>query len=194
MGYSHHWETKQLIPDKTFSLILHDVKLIQKPLFDIGIPLAGPDGTGDPIFNNDVISFNGIDKCGHTAKDLFLAWPSKNAHGISLDKIQHVPSDTQIDARTCNGSCMYESFIFKKYNQCRSRELNYDDLICFNSCKTAFRPYDIAVMTILIIAKHYLINDIRVISNGDITKWHDAIMIVNHFLEYGNDFKLDNNA
>lgn len=191
MGYSHYWYTKPSIPDKIFSSILHDVKRIQKPLFDIGVPLSGPDGTGDPILDNDEISFNGVNECGHSIKDIFLTWPSKNAYGISVDKIQHVFPNTQIDARTCNGSCMYDSFIFKKHNRCTTRELNEDRLINFNSCKTAFRPYDIAVMAVLIIAKHYLINDIQISSDGDITKWRDTILIVYHFLEYGNDFELD---
>ena len=46
----------------------------------------------------------------------------------------------------------------------------------------------------LVIAKHYLGNAIEVTSDGEMKDWKDAMMICEHFLGYGGDFKLDEGA
>lgn len=60
----------------------------------------------------------------------------------------------------------------------------------FNFCKTAERPYDIAVQVFLVIAKHHLGSDIIVKSDGDFTAWERAVEIVEKYLGYGDDFYL----
>ena len=59
------------------------------------------------------------------------------------------------------------------------------------SCKTAWKPYDLAVTTCLVIAKHYLKNDIEVLSDGQIQDWQNAMCLCQHFLGYGEGFTLD---
>ena len=191
MGYSHFWYTKQCIPDDAFLSLLHDVKQIYKPLLDMGVLLSSPSGVGDPIFNENVIEFNGTDQCGHMSKNVFLHWPTSDVQKVSKNmKEDNYPTmrNIKMNARICGGSCMHEPFIFRKINL---KVESNERLPSFNSCKTSFKPYDMAVNVVLIIVKHYLNNDIWINSDGAITQWNDAMMFVNHFLGYGRDFILD---
>jgi len=59
-------------------------------------------------------------------------------------------------------------------------------------CKTAFRPYDLAVNAFLVIAKHYLGENLKVGSDGKVEHWIDAVQICQNAFGYGlEDFKLD---
>ncbi|MGI4756062.1 MAG: hypothetical protein ACRYGF_04345 [Janthinobacterium lividum] len=44
-------------------------------------------------------------------------------------------------------------------------------------CKTAFRPYDLAVTVFLLIAKHRLGKDSGIFSDGALTQWQDAHLL-----------------
>jgi hypothetical protein len=62
----------------------------------------------------------------------------------------------------------------------------------FDFCKTARKPYDIAVVCALIIAKHHFKDDIKVSSDGDIDgEWIEGKEMCQDRLGYGKDFKLD---
>jgi hypothetical protein len=54
--------------------------------------------------------------------------------------------------------------------------------------KTGFRPYDIAVTSVLLIAKRYLRDRFVVHSNGGDAQWSDAKRICQQRLEYGDWF------
>lgn len=58
----------------------------------------------------------------------------------------------------------------------------------FDFCKTAFRPYDLAVISFLIIAKHYLKNNIEVSSDGEDCHWFDGKMLCQMILGYGLEY------
>jgi len=62
----------------------------------------------------------------------------------------------------------------------------------FDFCKTAEKPYDIAVCACLIICKHWF-PDIKVSSDGDMGDWEPAIDVVRTILgeEYVQDFSID---
>ena len=60
----------------------------------------------------------------------------------------------------------------------------------FNFCKTACKPYDIAVTACLVIAKNHLGDDIRVSSDGELKDWKSAIGLCQEVLGYGDNFKL----
>jgi len=62
----------------------------------------------------------------------------------------------------------------------------------FSFCKTAMKPYDVAVTSLLIIVKHYLKDGITVTSDGDIQDWADGKSLCQNTLGYGKDFLLDN--
>lgn len=51
----------------------------------------------------------------------------------------------------------------------------------FNFCKTAQKPYDIAVVACLIILQHYLKDAIEVSSDGDATDWFPGLKIAIYY-------------
>jgi len=61
----------------------------------------------------------------------------------------------------------------------------------FECCKTAFRPYDLAVISFLIIAKHYLKNNIIVSSDGEDCHWFDGKMLCQMILGYGLEYTIN---
>lgn len=56
MGYTNYWTRQSELPAKRFAAAVKDIKKIMKHL---GVPLAGGDGTGSPIFGAGEIIFNG---------------------------------------------------------------------------------------------------------------------------------------
>lgn len=60
----------------------------------------------------------------------------------------------------------------------------------FSYCKTEKLPYDLCVKSVLIILKHYLGEQIQVMSDGDDTDWSDAKKMCMLNLGYGIEFKL----
>ena len=63
----------------------------------------------------------------------------------------------------------------------------------FAFCKTAYKPYDIAVCACLIIFKHWL-PDMKVSSDGNISDWEPAIKAVRSVFgkEYVQGYQLSN--
>ena len=57
MGWTHSWRRPTELPSALFAKASIDC---QKIMTNIGIPLAGFDGTGTPIFSHDTIVFNGL--------------------------------------------------------------------------------------------------------------------------------------
>jgi hypothetical protein len=63
--------------------------------------------------------------------------------------------------------------------------------VVFNFTKTAQKPYDLAVTSFLLIAKHYLGDDIVVYSDSSDKDWGEARKLVQKQLGYGKDFRFD---
>ena len=83
------------------------------------------------------------------------------------------------------GSDGHETLWFPKIRTMREYEEVKDDGLIFDFCKTARKPYDIAVVSFLIIAKHYLKDAIRVSSDGEHGDWQEAIDLCHKILGYG---------
>jgi len=62
----------------------------------------------------------------------------------------------------------------------------------FSFCKTAQKPYDLAVTTCLVIAKHYLKGEIDISSDGGAEDWKQAIDICKKELKI-NDIEFTTN-
>jgi hypothetical protein len=110
--------------------------------------------------------------------------------------------------RTCGGDCSHETFSLpleierdgwrkpigeiSHYDQ--SGEPVYNDKtevgLYFDFCKTAFNPYDLAVIICLIIAKHHLKEQIIILSDGTLENWKEGMLICQKVLGYGLDFSL----
>lgn len=65
-----------------------------------------------------------------------------------------------------------------------------DEDDAFSFCKTARKPYDIAVCSALIIAVKRFSN-VKVSSDGDINDWKDAMNLCQTHLGYGEQFKFN---
>jgi len=71
-----------------------------------------------------------------------------------------------------------------------SEQPRRSDQLVFSYCKTEKLPYDICVKSVLIILKHYLGENIEIMTDGTIEDWSDAIDICMQGLGYGKDFSL----
>jgi hypothetical protein len=103
----------------------------------------------------------------------------------------------QIRRRTCNGDCSYESFVVErelKPEEAKSQNPGRRGLH-FDSCKTGFRPYDLAVQCALLVIKHHLGKAFEVYSSGSDWHWNDARRICYVHVGYPlSEFMIDRDA
>lgn len=110
--------------------------------------------------------------------------------------------------RSCGGDCSHETFslplkIDKEDWQKPIGKISYYDAngkpvyndpkevgLYFQCCKTAYKPYDLAVIICLIIARHHLGKDLLVSSDGELSHWQDGMLICQKILDYGLEFSL----
>lgn len=196
MGYTHYWYRQQTIDPEAYQRILADFRKTL-PLFKaIDVQLAGPLGKGQPVLTNEDIAFNGSETCGHPKNhNIVIPWPAKQVkNGVAPSSSKAVSGSwfagVELEQRTCDGDCSYETFSFPR-GESTERTIKDEQGFLFNCTKTAFRPYDLAVTTFLVIAKKHLKDTIKVRSDGELPHWLDAMRICQNGLGYGMDFKLD---
>lgn len=87
----------------------------------------------------------------------------------------------------------HETFSFPRVYHPYEGDTSYSDNknLFFDFTKTARKPYDLAVTSFLLIAKHYLKNDIVIHSDGSDEDWVKARKLVQKQLGYGKDFRFD---
>lgn len=188
MGYTHYWRREITIPVHTFNAIREDFEKLLIPMADAGIMLAGGLGTGTPEITPNKIWFNGLESCGHAPNSaISIPWPTRNAGGVG-DNRQGQDGEwfagASLDTRCCNGDCSYETFAFNRVFKKESWQTPEDGK-WFACCKTAFRPYDIAVTAFLIVAKHHMGDKLKVSTDGEDQHWFDAKMLCQTVLGYG---------
>jgi hypothetical protein len=176
VGYCHYWEIEPEIDVNSFSCVVADFQRIVLALDDLGVRLAGPLGEGLPEIDNDQIAFNGLWHCGHAKnEEIVIPFPTQNAAGVgsSTDAVEgsYLGMGTLLKHRACDGNCSYETFRLLRRCDDPAKIANgrYAD-----SCKTGFRPYDLAVQCALLIAKHHWKERIGVWSGGTDFHWNDA--------------------
>jgi hypothetical protein len=197
MGYCHYWELEQEIDQAPFSRIVTDFQQIVLKLDDMGVRLAGPLGEGLPEIDAASITFNGLGSCGHTKnEEIVIPFPAVDAAGIgsSVNAVDgpYFEMGTLLKHRTCDGNCSYETFRLARISDEIDKVENgrYAD-----SCKTGFRPYDLAVQSVLLIVKHHLGDRIRVSSGGSDYHWKDARLLCYAYLGYPlNQYRIDRDA
>jgi len=90
-----------------------------------------------------------------------------------------------------DGELAHETFEFPQiFNPVFPQSSTSRPELFFEFCKTAQKPYDLAVTCFLIIAKHYLKDKLVVHSDGDILQWADSMSMCQEALGYGADFSL----
>jgi len=95
----------------------------------------------------------------------------------------------ELRSQTCGGDCSHETFALPQVFDTRGCE--HEDGRYFDCCKTAYKPYDLAVQCVLVIAKHYLGAALVVSSDGGKQHWAEAQAICELVFGYGADFVLD---
>ncbi len=199
MGYTHYFDRQKTLPAKKFKQFSEDVrKIIDYCHKDMGIHIAGGNGEGEPIINSEEILFNGsINQpkgVWTTNEQIQIPWPSPTA---SLTDPSTDPIADKTDGQWMAGDVvsqrvaptypnnpqfadgMYESFYVDRTT---------DDTEIF--CKTAYRPYDLAVTAVLIALKHHFPKS-QVRSDGEDKDWIDGKILCHNLLGYGMDFELD---
>jgi len=192
MGYTHYWRREKEISRKAMRAIVDDFKKVLPELSKV-IDLAGGDGKGKLTTTYELVSFNGRTKCNHPQKELFITWPSKNAGGIANPdeevKDGYWFGGAQLSKRACDGDCSHETCYFPRVIEVQEWQESQGGLY-FECCKTAYKPYDLAVISFLIIAKHHLNGKLVISSDGTDGHWLDGKQLCQSVLGYGEDFKL----
>jgi hypothetical protein len=193
MGYSHNWYRPPVIEEDVYRRIRTDFQKLILPLADLGVPLAGWDGTNAPQIDDEAIRFNGLHHCGHPKnEDIFVPYPSEQARGIgpSSTAIGECDEYLRIDHRCCSGRCSHDAFVFPRMADAKKAESDEEETrgLVFYWTKTAFKPYDIAVTAALIIAKRYLRERLVIHSDGLTPQWQDAKELCQQHLGYGDWF------
>ena len=104
----------------------------------------------------------------------------------------HFGMGTLSKHRACDGNCSYETFTLERVcsDHGHAHDGRYSD-----SSKTAFRPYDLAVQCVLLIAKHYFKDRIQVWSDGNDYHWNDARLLCYVQLSYPlSQYRIDRDA
>ena len=195
MGYTHYWYREKEIEKNTMLKIVQDFKKMLPIIEHLGIQLADGFGEKTPVIDLQRIWFNGKSKCGHLKnEEITIPWPSKEAGGVA-EYTENVKSGNwfagaKIDKRCCDGDCSYETVNFPKVITKEYMQQDKDTGLFFECCKTAYRPYDLALNILLIIATHYLKDKIEVHSDGEMTHWQEGMMLCQIHLGYGLKFIL----
>lgn len=197
MGYCHYWEMEREVDGASFSRIVSDGQKIILVLDDVGVRLAGPVGVGLAEIDTEHIAFNGLWHCGHPKnQEIAIPFPSADAAGVgkSIDAVEgsYYGMGTLLRHRTCDGNCSYETFELKRKIEDFA---SLSDGRYSNYCKTGFRPYDLAVQGVLLVAKHHLRDRIQVWSGGSDFHWNDARRLCYVHLGYPlNQYRVDREA
>ena len=193
MGYTHYWRRIPQLDPGQFAAAALDCGTIAAK---IPVRLAGSDGKGRPDFAPALVAFNGPEDCGHPDRDYGIAWPAKGAGGV----VPHGFADASggswfagatITARACGGDCSHESFVLEPTE---APIVHPRAPMIFGFCKTAFKPYDLAVQACLIVFTCRFPGAFLVTSDGDAELWTEAAAFVQEHLGYGADFHLATKA
>ncbi len=189
MGYTHYWRREKELDAAKYASAVADFQRLILTLEDSGIRLAGPMGDGLPEFTADELAFNGPDDCGHPQNsEISIPWPAPSAGGVGPNKTAVDGSwfaGALLQTRACDGSCSYETFRIPRVTE--HTEPDKEGRF-FDCCKTAYRPYDIAVTAALIIFKKHFGTAFKVSSDGEDEHWFDAKMLCLSVLGYGIEY------
>ena len=90
------------------------------------------------------------------------------------------------------GELAHESFLLERVTDISGfTQRDDDDGLIFKFCKTAQKPYDIAVCSALIIAKKHFGESIRISSDGENHDWQEAKTLCENTLGYGEYLNMD---
>ena len=194
MGFTHCWRRPLRIPEGPYAAAALDCGRILGACRDAGVALAGPVGDGEPVVTFDSVALNGVRDCGHPKDEgLGIVEPSRDATGIAGPFDDVVVGEwfggAVISARKCPGTCSCDTFRVDRLFGWPTDAEPADGLY-LNGCKTAFRPYDLAVTACLIVFNHHLGDRLFPVSSSTVPgHWADARRLVQGTLGYGARFR-----
>ena len=138
MGYTHYWKRVEKFDMEKFGKVVKDFKEVVKHLSPF-VSLADGLGRSKAVIDNKRIWFNGVEKCGHSDRNLGITWPDDEAKGIAfvVERYKEIPTRTlvtmlcgqeeelalndsdvsgtwfaglKLKHRTCDGDCSHETF------------------------------------------------------------------------------------
>ena len=213
MGYTHYWYRNKEIPEDIFKKIVDDFRKLLPSFKMLGIQLANGVGEGEPKINYEYVIFNGSINSGNPEADIDLPWPDDDIILLfpAPDPKKAISGKwlggDLLKQRACGRDCSYETFYFPRiedeghvtgpiaYYDINGNPVYHDKRLIgkySNSCKTSFRPYDLAVISFLTIAKHYLNDEIIVYTDGLYQHWADAFLLCQDQLGYGEEYNIKN--
>jgi hypothetical protein len=89
------------------------------------------------------------------------------------------------------GELSHETFCLERVTDTTGFTQRDDDGLIFKFCKTAQKPYDIAVCSALIIAKKHFGKSIMISSDGDNEEWQESKALCQKILGYGDNLNMD---
>ena len=163
MGYTHYWYKVQEIPLELWKDFTEDFNKVL-PLFVRYLSDTTDDNSDELIVDNDEIRFNGI---GQNAHETFY-----------FERTVDIKNKRFVQYRETNAVVQAQAMDTEPH--------------IFNFCKTARKPYDIAVMCALVIACHHFKDKIMISSDGEInSEWREAVDMCKDRLGYGEDLVFD---
>jgi len=165
MGYTHYWHRPKVLDLARFRHFREDVARLLAHLpqrsdsaggyySDRELTVRGPDGKGDPIVTDELVSFNG---------DATLA--GRTGRG----------NDEDMSHETFHLPRVYEPQDWQRPDNCGRY---------FDFCKTARKPYDLAVTAALIALRHHF-PEVGVSSDGTANGWTTGLALCRSVLGYG---------
>ena len=92
MGWTHNWRRGTELPPATFAAAVRDCR---KTLPCTGVPLAGFDGTGQPVLEENAIVFNGVGKAACEPFEIHQTEFDRQGRAVfwAFCKTEHQPYD-----------------------------------------------------------------------------------------------------
>lgn len=163
MGYTHYWTQKKTIKSADWIEIQAACIRIIAAAVQSGVRIAGADGTGSPLLNTETISFNGDGKedCSYSYTSSFDG---------TLRRVEQFGA--------------HESFWLDRKLQRdeNERSPNNGKLIKWTFCKTARKPYDVAVTAIGCCLESIWPNYFEFTSDGHLNDWQAGLALARQAL------------
>jgi hypothetical protein len=207
MGYTHYFRRpKQLGTPEEFKFFADDCQKIFdfcENELDIKLANGASDIGSRPEVTSEEVFFNGSEEqpigVWTTTEQISIPWPSSIASIKDLSELPFEKTDgnwfggdlvsqrvAPINKETGLGSGSYETFGVERIVEEDDYRQPDEDGLYFDFCKTAYRPYDLVVTSVLIaLKKHYPKCEIS--TDGEEKDWLDARVLCNNLLGYGFD-------